>query len=249
MKVIISPAKTMNVETEIMETRHLPVFIDQAEEVESWLKTQSYDQLKKLWSCSEKIAQMNFERVQSMDLRRNLTPAILAYEGIQYQYLAPSVFTFDEFEYVEEHLRILSGLYGILRPMDGVVPYRLEMQSKAKIGQATNLYDFWKDSIYRELTADDNIIINLASKEYSKVIEPYIQEPVRMITCVFAQLIEEKPVQKATFAKMARGEMVRYMALNRADSIEDLKEFDALGYEYSEEFSGEDELVFIKKEK
>ena len=110
-----------------------------------------------------------------MDLRKNLTPALLAYDGIQYTYMAPAVFEDGQYDYVQEYLRILSGFYGVVKPMDGVVPYRLEMQAKAAVGGHKNLYDFWGDSLYREVIGDSRIVINLASKEYSKCIEKYLQ--------------------------------------------------------------------------
>ena len=98
-----------------------------------WMNTLSFEESRKLWDCNEKIAELNVQRLAKMELRRGLTPAILSYEGIQYQYMAPAVFEESQYEYIQKHLRILSGFYGILKPMDGVTPYRLEMQSKAEI--------------------------------------------------------------------------------------------------------------------
>ena len=108
-------------------------------------------------------------------MRKRLTPAILAYDGIQYTYMAPDVFEQQYFDYVQEHVRILSGFYGSVKPLDGVVSYRLEMQAKAKIDGCKNLYEFWCDSLYREVLPEGRIIINLASKEYSKCVEKYLQ--------------------------------------------------------------------------
>ena len=129
MKFIISPAKTMNVDTDSFAPHDLPRFLEQAEELKNYLQSLDYAACKALWNCSDALAEPNFERLQKMDLRRALTPALFAYEGIQYQYMAPGVFTEEELSYVQEHLRILSGLYGLLRPLDGVTPYRLEMQA------------------------------------------------------------------------------------------------------------------------
>lgn len=110
-----------------------------------------------------------------MDLRKNLTPALLSYDGIQYTYMAPVVFEDGQYDYVQEHLRILSGFYGVLKPMDCVVPYRLKMQAKAAVAGYKNLYDFWGYSLYQEVADDSRVIVNLASKEYSKCIEKYLQ--------------------------------------------------------------------------
>ena len=124
MKIIISPAKKMNVDTDSLPWRDLPAFLPKTEEIAKTLQVMSRDELKKLWKCNDSIAAVNVERLANMDLRTRLTPAVLAYEGIQYQYMAPGVFTDREYDYIQEHLRILSGFYGVLRPFDGVTPYR-----------------------------------------------------------------------------------------------------------------------------
>ena len=135
MRIIISPAKKMNMDTDSFPFRNLPQFLPQAEHIYEHLKQMDYGALKALWNCNNSIARLNAERLSTLNLRQNLTPAILAYEGIQYRYMAPHIFTSSELEYIEAHLRILSGLYGLLRPFDGVIPYRLEMQAKLQIGE------------------------------------------------------------------------------------------------------------------
>ena len=129
MQIIISPAKKMRDDMDSLPWKDLPCFIEKAETLYGIMRSMSYAKLKKLWRCSDAIAAQNVERLKNRDLRKQLTPAILAYEGIQYQHMAPGVFTQEEFDYIQHHLRILSGLYGVLRPFDGVSPYRLEMQS------------------------------------------------------------------------------------------------------------------------
>lgn len=178
-------------------------------------------------------------------MRKRLTPAILAYDGIQYTYMAPDVFEQRYFDYVQEHVRILSGFYGSVRPLDGVVPYRLEMQAKANVDGCKNLYEFWGDSLYREVLPEGRVIVNLASKEYSKCVEKYLQPQDRFITVVFGELQNGKVVQKGVYAKMARGEMVRFAAEINAESPEELKAFDR-GYRFDEERSTETEYVFIR---
>ena len=208
MRIIISPAKKMNVNTDDLVALDLPVFLEQTESICDKLRSMSYDELKKLWKCSDKIAEENFQRLQDMDIRKALTPAILAYEGIQYQDMAPSVFSETEYEYVQEHLRILSGFYGILKPFDGVTPYRLEMQAKLPIANNKDLYGFWGASLAEHLAEETDCIINLASKEYSIAVSKYLPTDCRFITCVFGEVIDGKVVEKGTLFKMARGEMV-----------------------------------------
>ena len=209
----------MRVDTDSFACNELPVFMDRTEVLMKWIQSLSYEEQKKLWVCNDKIARQNAERFAHMDLRKNLTPALLAYDGIQYTYMAPAVFEDGQYDYVQEHLRILSGFYGVVKAMDGVVPYRLEMQAKAAIGGYKNLYDFWGDSLYHEVIGDSRTIINLASKEYSKCIEKYLQPEDRYITCVFGELEGDKVVQKGVYAKMARGEMVRFMAGQEAEML------------------------------
>ena len=239
MRIILSPAKKMNEETDILAPQGLPVFMDHTEEIMRWMQALSYEEAKKLWGCNDSIARQNYERFQQMDLYQRLTPAILSYEGIAYQYMAPSVFANGEFSYVQEHLRILSAFYGVVKPMDGVTPYRLEMQAKARIAGTKDLYAYWGDRIYREVLDDSHVIVNLASKEYSKCVEKYLTDEERYITCVFGEISGEKIVQKGVYAKMARGEMVRYMAEHNVQQPEEMKEFDRLGYAFREDLSGE----------
>lgn len=247
MKIIISPAKKMNTDADSFSFIDYPKFLNRTEELLNILKTMSYEQLKNLWKCNDNIADLNYERLNKMDLRKNLTPAIIAYEGIQYQYMAPSVFTEKQLEYVQQSLRIISGFYGVLKPFDGVTPYRLEMQAKLKTDNFSNLYKFWKDAIYNEITSNNSTIINLASKEYSKCITDYIREDVDFITCLFSEFSKGKLVEKGTFCKMARGEMVRFMAENNIENPEEIKAFDRLGYKFSENHSDKNTYVFIKE--
>ena len=243
MRIIISPAKKMNINTDDLAYRDLPEFLRQTEQLLERLRGMSYDELKKLWKCSDKIAEQNYERLQNMDLRRILTPAVLAYEGIQYQYMAPAVFSGEEYEYIQEHLRILSGFYGVLKPFDGVVPYRLEMQAKLDSG----LYEFWGSSIAEKLAEETDCILNLASKEYSISVSKHLPKDFRFITCVFGDEVDGKVVEKGTLCKMTRGETVRRMAEQRIEEPEDIKKLQLLNYEYSEKHSDDKTYVFLKK--
>ncbi len=244
MKIILSPAKKMHTDADTFQPKDLPVFLPETRQILSCLQSKSYSELKTLWGCNDAIAETNQKRLQEMDLTHRLTPAILSYEGIAYQYMAPSVFEDSHLLYVQEHLRILSGFYGVLRPMDGVQPYRLEMQAKLRIGTYRDLYEFWGDKLYRQVHDADGILINLASREYFKCIEKYLTPHDTCITCTFAEMTKGKMVQKGTWAKMARGEMVRFMAEHQIQNPQDLKAFNRLGYQYRDDLSSENDYVF-----
>ena len=248
MRIIISPAKQMQTDTDTFACSTLPVFMEKTKILMQWIRSLTYEEQKKLWACNDKIARQNAERFAHMDLQKNLTPALLAYDGIQYTYMAPAVFEDGQYEYVQDHLRILSAFYGVVKPMDGVVPYRLEMQAKAAVAGHKNLYDFWGDDLYREVLDDSRIIVNLASKEYAKCIQKYLQPEDLFITCIFGEANGSKVVQKGVYAKMARGEMVRFMAGIHAEEPEQMKDFNWSGYRYDEERSSETEYVFIRTE-
>ncbi|MDY3918374.1 MAG: peroxide stress protein YaaA [Candidatus Limivivens sp.] len=251
MKIIISPAKKMREDTDWLLGTGLPVFLEKTLRLQKILKGKTGEELKALWACNDQIAARNVERLHTVRPEQAKTPALLAYDGIQYQYMAPEIFQESQWSYVQEHLRILSGFYGILKPLDGVVPYRLEMQARLSVqdGAETDfrdLYDFWGDAPYRELTGGDSVILNLASKEYSKLIEKYQTPDVRIITCVFGERMDGKVRTKGTLAKMARGEMVRWLSMNQVNQPEEVLEFQELGYVYAPEYSKKDQPVFLK---
>lgn len=273
IRIIISPAKKMNVADDYPVEVTVPCFLDRTEAVKEYLQGLDYGRLKEIWKCNDKIAELNQRRLRDMNLQGRVTPAVLAYEGIQYQSMAPGVFERAELDYVGEHLYILSGFYGILRAFDGVVPYRLEMQARLawqrdlEKEMTDSLYDYWGDSLYRVLTAkaplqdaaqqaaaeqktvqsENVVIVNLASKEYSKCIEPWLTEKEQYITCVFGEEDKHtgKVKVKATAAKMARGAMVRFMAEKQVTEPEQIKEFDRMGYGYREDLSDDKTYVFV----
>lgn len=236
----------MRVDQDSLACDGMPVFLDRTEVLRDWICSLSYEQQKQLWACSDTIARQNAERFSTMDLRSQLSPALLAYEGIQYTYMAPAVFEDGQLAWVQEHLRILSGFYGVLRPLDGVVPYRLEMQAKVTVEGHANLYDFWGDSLYRETMDESRVLVNLASKEYSKAIERYLQPNDTYVTCVFGELEGGRVVQKGVYAKMARGEMVRYLASLQAEEPEQMRSFSWSGYAFDETRSSNLQYVFVR---
>lgn len=245
MKIIIAPAKKMIVDTDSFSTQSEPVFLNQTDQILNKLQSLTYTQAKELWQCSDKIARPNYEWLKKIDLRKNLTPAVLAYSGIQYQYMAPDLFTAPALDYIQQNLRILSGFYGILKAFDGIVPYRLEMQSSLSINNTVNLYQFWHDQIYNDLDFDNNIVVNLASQEYSKSVSPFLKTGEQLIDVVFGSLVDGKVKVKATLAKMARGEMIRYMAEHQVKVLSELKKFDHPDYKFSSSLSNGQKLVFL----
>lgn len=236
-----------------------PILLKKTALLKEYLCARSFAELKAVWKCNDKIAEQNFDRLRDMRLvGENLTPAVVAYDGIQYQYLSPKTLDEGALSYINKNLYILSGFYGILRPFDSVCPYRLEMQAVLSpplalpSGEIKSLYNFWGRDLYDALTREDreagnsSVIINLASKEYSRAIEPYISDKDSFITCVFAERVEGRLRQKATMAKMARGEMVRYMAESSVERAGELKHFRGLGFRFSEADSDERTYVFVK---
>lgn len=246
MRIIISPAKKMNVDTDSFAVQNLPRFLPESEQLLTALQAMSDKELQSLWKCNDALAKLNVERVRAMDLHNRLTPAILAYEGIQYRYMAPGVFEDGHFDYVQEHLRILSGFYGLLRPFDGVTPYRLEMQAKLSANGCKDLYAFWGGKLAEQLSAETDFVLNLASKEYSRAVEPHLPQTVRFLTCTFAERKDGKLIEKSTMCKMARGQMVRWLAERAITEPEKMKEFDGLGYRFSSADSTHNQYVFVK---
>lgn len=247
MKIILSPTKKMKEDLDSLPVQALPCFLPRTRQILDTLKSFSPQALQVLWGCNDKIADQNLKRLQDMDLEKQLTPAILAYEGIAFQHMAPTVFTDRELSYVQDHLRILSGFYGCLKPLDGVRSYRLEMQAKLTVGDFQNLYDFWGRDLYDGVRDDSGVIVNLASKEYYKCIQPWLKPEDRFITCTFCEMVRGKLQQKGTFAKMARGEMVRFLAENQAERPEDMHDFKGLSYHFRADLSSDTEYIFERR--
>ena len=245
MRIIIAPAKKMVVDTDSFAVDSLPQFLEQTERLKAVLQGMSPKELQALWKCNDTIAKLNVERLEHMDLRRSLTPAILSYEGIQYRYMAPGVMETAHLDYLREHLRILSGFYGLLRPFDGVTPYRLEMQARLSVDGCRDLYHFWGGRLARQLASETDVVLNLASKEYSKAVASGLPQTIQFVTCVFGDLENGKVIEKGTKCKMARGQMVRWLAENHITDINDLRAFDQLGYQFWDAMSEGNRRVLL----
>lgn len=248
MKIIISPAKKMKDATADFLAETTPTYLAQAQTIFAKLNTLDRFELKEVWRCSEKLLQENYQRLKQTDLTKDLTPALFSYDGLQYSSLAADLLDGPSLDYLTKNLRILSGLYGILRPLDGIVCYRLEMGAKLKVERSKDLYDFWQESLYKALYTSKEPVINLASKEYAKAITPYLTKDDQFITCEFKEYDQkrQKYVQKATHAKQARGQFVRFLAENKVTDLKQLTDFDAMGYKYRKELSTKTLYVFTK---
>lgn len=255
MIVVISPAKTLDFEE---KNSNLPMseprFLEKSQEIIDEIKNYDSYSLEKLMKISTKLATLNRDRYQiwtpSLDTAKQ---CILAFKGDVYRGLDVGSLTDSELFYANEHLRILSGLYGVLRPFDGINEYRLEMGTKLKVNDLKDLYEFWdrtlEESLIEELKNHNNkTIINLASNEYFKAVEGLMKsDKVNVITPIFKELRGDEYKIISFNAKKARGIMTRYIIQNEIEDIEDIKKLDVDGYLFNEEMSTDKELVFIRE--
>lgn len=246
MKIIISPAKRMNSDAVYLDACHQPVYLKESKALLKIIKTFNPQQLKYILETNDAIALKAYNDYQKMNLKLKGIPALLSYDGIQYTSMAPHVFTDEQLAYVDEHVRILSGFYGILRPLDGVHPYRLELNNRFNYASWNSLYAFWKDKPYQLLIKEDTIILDLASVQYSKIIRKYIQPNIKIVKCYFMEETSNGYKEKGVYVKIARGEMVRYLAEQQADSLDMVKKFNRLGYCFQEHLSNDECYVFVR---
>lgn len=247
MKIIISPAKKMRRE-EYVAPLHRPMFLKEAGELLSFLRSLSDSEMAKVWKVKGALLSSSLSSLSMLSLEDIGSPAIFSYDGIQYTYMSPSSFTDSMLEYAEKNLRIISGLYGLLRPLDGVGTYRLEMESPISIPGYGDLYSYWGGKIASSLMEDDRLLVNLASAEYSKAVLPYLPSTVTVVTPVFLDWEKGRYVSKGVYAKMERGEMVRFLAETGAETVEDIKKFSSRGYEFSRFLSDSNTLCFVRKD-
>ncbi|TVZ57073.1 hypothetical protein OD91_2379 [Lutibacter sp. Hel_I_33_5] len=252
MKIIISPAKSLDFETKANTSLHTqPQFLDQSEKLNKKLKTLSRKKLGDLMSISSALAELNYERNQTWQPPFNLDnakQAIYAFTGEVFRGIDVTTLSEEKLPLLQNNLRILSGLYGLLKPLDLIQPYRLEMGTRIKVGRKDNLYKFWGDELANTLNSeieDDELLVNLASSEYFKAVNQKVLK-VSMITPVFKDFKNGQYKTIMTFAKKARGLMVRYIIDNNIKTIEDLKGFNVDKYGFSESMSSETELVFTR---
>lgn len=253
MKIVLSPAKSLDFERPIPKVKFTqPEFLEQSEKLIKVLVKKNPRSLSKLMSISNDLAELNWERNQKFSLPftpENARPAIYAFNGDVYQGLDAYSISENKLEKLQDTLRILSGLYGVLKPLDLIQPYRLEMGTQIKIGRKKNLYDFWKQSVTNFLNdelEDGELFINLASNEYFGAVDEK-KLKTNVITPVFKDWKNDKLKVISFFAKKARGSMVRYIVDTDAKTLEDIRGFNLDEYIYSKEHTlRENQPVFIR---
>ncbi len=254
MKIIISPAKTLDFEKKYPSASHsMPVFIKESETLIKQLQKLSVKDILSMMDISEKLAQLNYTRFSDWHLpftTENAKQAIFAFRGDVYDGFDADTLHENELESTQKRLRILSGLYGLLKPLDLIQPYRLEMGSKFENNKSKNLYEFWGESISKQLNNEmkesgDKILLNLASNEYFKAIHPQ-KIKSKIITAHFKEEKNGKYSIVSFYAKKARGMMSRFIIENEIEKIEDIKAFDLENYSLNERLSNESNYVFTR---
>ncbi|GLQ35696.1 UPF0246 protein [Amylibacter marinus] len=248
MLAVISPAKKMDFEPIEGVAHSQPVFQDAANELVAEARKLSVSDLCNLMKISEKLGRLNRERFQAFAPQSddmNSKQAGFAFAGDTYLGLRAAELGADDLAYAQDHLRILSGLYGVLRPLDRIQPYRLEMGRRLKTARGNSLYDFWGGRIGSALDqASDGVVINLASNEYFKSTGKAMTS--RVITPAFKEERADGLKMIGVFAKKARGAMARYIIQNRIEDLDGLREFNTDGYKYRADLSGKDDWVFSR---
>ncbi|NBL64137.1 peroxide stress protein YaaA [Flavobacterium sp. NST-5] len=252
MKIVISPAKSLDFETDLpIKTHTNSVFEKESQTVHRSLKKLKPKKLMEIMAISDKLADLNWQRNQEWHVPftpENARQAIYAFNGDVYQGLDAYSISEEKMLQMQEKLRILSGLYGLLKPLDLIQPYRLEMGTKLAIGKKENLYEFWKTKITKQLNSEmkkGDLLINLASNEYFSVIDKKAIKAT-IVTSEFKDYKDGKLKMISFFAKKARGMMARFIVENNAETLDDLKKFDVDGYRFDASLSKENQLVFTR---
>ncbi|RAK25155.1 hypothetical protein B0I03_101315 [Flavobacterium aquaticum] len=252
MKIVVSPAKSLNFESPLpIQNYTESLFLKEAETIQKTLKKKKPKQLMELMDISEKLADLNWERNQNWSLPftpKNARPAVYAFDGDVYTGLDAYTISAEKIAVLQDKLRILSGLYGILKPLDLMQPYRLEMGTSMPIGTKKNLYEFWKKKLTKALNEElqsDELFLNLASNEYFSAVDTKALK-VPVITPEFRDYKDGKLKMISFFAKKARGLMVRYIIDTNAETIDDLKKFNYEGYAFDANLSKGNTLVFTR---
>ncbi len=257
MLTVISPAKSLDFESQIPSLKtSKPRFLKQSQQIIDQIKKLAPQDIASLMKLSDKLAVLNYDRFQAFTTPftpQNARPSVFAFRGDVYLGLDADSLSNEDLEFAQKHLRILSGLYGVLRPLDLMQAYRLEMGTKFENNAGKNLYDFWggslNQSIEKELNkSDSQVLVNLASNEYFKAIKAKIFSH-QIVTPVFKDFKNGQYKIISFFAKKARGLMSRYIIQNRIDQPEDLKTFNLGGYKISKKLSNDKEFVFTRKQK
>ncbi|WP_298626934.1 peroxide stress protein YaaA [uncultured Legionella sp.] len=251
MFTLLSPAKKLlSISTPYANEVTEPLFLEKSNVLAKLMKSKSVGEIAQLMDLSQELAVLNYDRYQKFDIKSPSYPALLLFQGDVYQGLSANSWSQDDIEFSQSHLRILSGLYGLLRPLDLIQPYRLEMGVHLANPKGNTLYDYWRDPVTKalneQLASDPNpVLINLASNEYFKAVDAKkINHPI--VTINFYEQKNNQLKMIGIYAKKARGLMAKYIIQNRIDSLEQIKEFSESGYLYNEHSSKEHYLDFIR---
>ncbi|MCB0444632.1 MAG: peroxide stress protein YaaA [Gelidibacter sp.] len=252
MKLVLSPAKSLDFESKLPTSKTSEAqFLSESERINKLLKKKSAKSLSKLMHISDALGQLNYERNQDWSLpftKANARPAIYAFNGDVYRGLDAYTISNDKINQLQDKVRILSGLYGLLKPLDLIQAYRLEMGTKFSVGKNKNLYEFWKKPIAKTLNnelEDNELFLNLASNEYFKAIDTKALK-VPVITIDFKEFKNGEYKTIGIFAKLARGLMARYIIDTNAETLDAVKGFNTEGYGFSEQLSNKTTLVFTR---
>lgn len=266
LQAIISPAKQMRAAQDAFEVLGIPPFAHETAHLHHALldieRNEGRGGLQTLWNVSDKLLGSCLETLHEFepvlknddldnpDIARNTSPAVMSYHGIQYQSMAPEVMDSAQLAWLQNHLWILSGLYGCVRPFHAVQPHRLEMGAKLAVDDVCDLYAFWGDKLARTIApaGSNTTIVNLASVEYAKAVLSHLAADATVVTCLFGEGVRNgKPIQRSTASKKARGTMVRWMAENKLEDANELTAFD-VGYRHVPELSNKNTLVFLNEQ-
>lgn len=253
MKIVVSPAKSLDLKSKLPTSRATqPLFLEEAEKINNKLERQSKKDLSELMGISDKLAELNYHRYKDFSTpftKDNARPAIYTFAGDVYTGFDAYSLATDKLTLLQDSLRILSGMYGIIRPLDLIQPYRLEMGTKLSVDRNKDLYAFWKETLTKELNSElkeDELFLNLASVEYFKAVDKK-KLKVPVVAPVFKDLTKGKLKIVSFYAKKARGSMARFAIDNNISSLDEVKAFDYDGYRYSEQHTEKElEPVFIR---
>lgn len=266
LQVVISPAKQMRTAQDAFDVWGIPPFAHQTARLHQALLGIEHEDgaagLQTLWNVSDRLLTACLDTLHKFmpvlsdtdladpDIARRTSPAVMSYHGIQYQSMAPEVMDSAQLAWLQDHLWILSGLYGCVRPFHAVEPYRLEMGAKLAVDDARDLYAFWGDKLARAIApaGSNATIVNLASVEYAKAVLPCLTTDATVVTCLFGEGVRNgRPIQRSTASKKARGSMVRWMAENKLEDVSGLAAFD-VGYRHFPELSNKNTMVFLNEQ-
>ncbi len=266
LQVVISPAKQMRTAQDAFDVWGIPPFAHQTARLHQALLGIEHEDgaagLQALWNVSDRLLTTCLDTLHEFmpvlsdadladsGIARRISPAVMSYHGIQYQSMAPEVMDSAQLAWLQDHLWILSGLYGCVRPFHAVEPYRLEMGAKLAVDDTRDLYAFWSDKLARAIApaGSNTTIVNLASVEYAKAVLSHLTGDATVVTCLFGEGVRNgKPIQRSTASKKARGSMVRWMAENKLEDVSGLTAFD-VGYRHFPELSNKNTLVFLNEQ-